>query len=145
MDVLESKELVRTFKKFISIYDKNHQFTATDLCNMHKEWLGSAYSWAGRYRQVNLTKGDFTFTAAHLVPGIFFCGTGRSQSELRTDGEDFRRSDRVDFTAARAAFPVEPFFVERKAPKADREIPSIADDVATLITILASRSAGSFK
>ena len=70
MDVIESKELVRTFKKFISIYDKNHQFTATDLCNMHKEWLGSAYSWAGRYRQVNLTKRDFTFAAAHLVPGL---------------------------------------------------------------------------
>ena len=70
MDILESKELVRTFKKFISTYDKNHQFTVTDLCIMHKEWFGSVYSWAGRYRQVNLTKGDFSFAAAHLLPGL---------------------------------------------------------------------------
>jgi hypothetical protein len=35
--------------------------------------------------------------------------------------------------------------VLRNVAKAEREIPSIADEVATFRTILASRSAGSFK
>jgi len=59
MDKAEGNELVRTFKKFISVYDENHRFNTADLCEMHKEWLGSIYEWAGKFRQVNLAKGDF--------------------------------------------------------------------------------------
>lgn len=70
MDVTESKELVRAFRKLIGVYDNQHQFTAADLCAMHREWFGSIYEWAGKYRQVNLTKGDFTFAAAHVIPGL---------------------------------------------------------------------------
>jgi len=70
MDTVEGKELVRTFKRLISVYDDNHRFNTADLCSMHKEWLGSIYGWAGKYRQVNLAKGDFTFAAAHLIPGL---------------------------------------------------------------------------
>jgi len=70
MDRAEGKELVRTFESLISGYDESHKFGVTDLCNMHKEWLGSIYGWAGKYRQVNLAKGDFTFAAAHLIPEL---------------------------------------------------------------------------
>jgi len=70
MDKVESQELVRTFGKLIGVYDSNHRFKAADLSNMHKEWLGSIYEWAGKYRQVNLAKGDFTFAAAHVIPGL---------------------------------------------------------------------------
>jgi len=70
MNKAEGSELLRTFKKFISVYDENHRFGTADICNMHKEWLGGIYDWAGRYRQVNLTKGGFTFAAAHLIPAL---------------------------------------------------------------------------
>ena len=35
---------------------------------MHKVWLGRIYEWAGDYRQVNLTKGSFSFAAARQIP-----------------------------------------------------------------------------
>ena len=31
---------------------------------MHKMWLGDIYDWAGSYRQVNLSKGDFPSASA---------------------------------------------------------------------------------
>ena len=37
---------------------------------MHRQWLKEIYSWAGRYRQVNMSKGGFPFAAAHLVPKL---------------------------------------------------------------------------
>ena len=70
MDKVESEKLVRTFTKLIGTHNKNHRFKAADLCAMHREWLGSIYEWAGKYRQVNLAKGDFTFAAAHVIPGL---------------------------------------------------------------------------
>ena len=70
MDKVEGRELVRTFTKLIGTYDNNHRFKAADLCAMHREWLGGIYEWAGKYRQVNLAKRDFTFAAAHAIPGL---------------------------------------------------------------------------
>ncbi len=38
-----------------------------DIRRIHKVWLGSIYSWAGKYRQVNVKKDQFPFaTAAHI-------------------------------------------------------------------------------
>src|SRR5574340_116189 len=54
MDTIESNELVRTFRKLLSVYDKDHRFTVADLRDMHREWLASIYQWSGNYRQVNL-------------------------------------------------------------------------------------------
>jgi cell filamentation protein len=34
---------------------------------MHERWLGGIYSWAGRYRTVNLEKDGFPFAAAYLI------------------------------------------------------------------------------
>ncbi len=70
MDTVESNELIRTFRKLLGVYDKNHRFTTADLCTMHREWLGGIYEWAGTYRQVNLAKGNFTFAAARMIPGL---------------------------------------------------------------------------
>jgi cell filamentation protein len=70
MNAVESAELIRTTEKLISVYDRNHRFKAEDLCNMHKEWLGCIYEWAGNYRRVNLAKGGFLFAAAHVIPKL---------------------------------------------------------------------------
>ncbi len=50
--------------------EMDQRLTATDLREWHGRWLGSVYAWAGKYRNVNLAKGDFMFAAAHLVPSL---------------------------------------------------------------------------
>ena len=54
------------FRKLVS---KNHRFTATDICNMHKVWLGKIYEWAGKYRSVDLIKG-IRFAHARHIPSL---------------------------------------------------------------------------
>jgi hypothetical protein len=88
---------------------------------------------------------EFRHAEGKEKTGIFWSGTTGFQSGLRADGEDFRRGDRDDRAVAKVMlFPI-CFFVVKKLLKADRETPSIADEVTTLLTIAASRSAGSFR
>ncbi|MFZ6007247.1 MAG: Fic/DOC family protein [Nitrospirota bacterium] len=68
MDEAESIALKAAIDNLIGIYDKDHRFTAADIRAMHKIWLGNIYEWAGEYRQVNVSKGDFHFAAAKQVP-----------------------------------------------------------------------------
>lgn len=70
MDRIEAKEHFRTMEEIISIYDRNYRFTATDICRIHRIWLEGIYEWAGKYRQVNLTKGDFPFAHAGHIPKL---------------------------------------------------------------------------
>ncbi len=70
MDELEAREQFRALNEFLKIYDRDHRFTAADICMMHENWLGSIYEWAGKYRQVNISKGDFTFAMARQVPTL---------------------------------------------------------------------------
>lgn len=44
--------------------------TAADLYEWHYRWLGRVYEWAGRYRSVNMSKAEFHFAAAHLIPRL---------------------------------------------------------------------------
>lgn len=43
--------------------------TADFIRAMHRDWLGAIYSWAGQYRTVDLSKGEFVWPPAYLVPG----------------------------------------------------------------------------
>ncbi len=70
MDRLEKQELLRTHEELIATYNKSHRFTASDICKIHKIWLGGIYEWAGKYRQVNISKRDFHFAAAAQVPKL---------------------------------------------------------------------------
>lgn len=70
LDRLEKQELIRTHEELIATYDKNHRFTAVDICEIHKIWLGRVYEWAGEYRQINISKGDFHFAAAAQIPKL---------------------------------------------------------------------------
>ena len=51
-------------------YDQDYQFTSAGICEMHKVWLGGIYEWAGKYRQVNISKGGFFFAAAKQIPQL---------------------------------------------------------------------------
>jgi cell filamentation protein len=70
MDQLEGREQVRALEDVAAFYDKDHRFTATDVCRIHQVWLGRIYSWAGRYRQVNVKKDEFPFAAAAQIPKL---------------------------------------------------------------------------
>ena len=67
MDEIEAREQYLALNKYLEIYARDHRFSAADICRMHKIWLGSIYEWAGKYRQVNISKSGFTFAMARHV------------------------------------------------------------------------------
>jgi cell filamentation protein len=70
MDQVEAQEQLRTLEELVGIYDQTHRFTAADVRRIHKMWLEPIYAWAGKYRRVNLSKGDFPFAAANQIPRL---------------------------------------------------------------------------
>ncbi len=70
MDDAEASALERTMAGLVGQYNEKLRFTAADIRAIHKSWLGEIYEWAGEYRQVNVSKGDFPFAAAARVPAL---------------------------------------------------------------------------
>ncbi len=70
MDDTEARALEKATDALIKMYDQTHRFTATDICEIHRIWLGEIYEWAGRYRQVNLSKDDIAFATAAYIPAL---------------------------------------------------------------------------
>lgn len=70
MDDAEARALERAMVALVGHYDEKHRFTASDIRHIHKRWLGEIYEWAGDYRQVNVSKGEFPFAAAARVPDL---------------------------------------------------------------------------
>lgn len=70
MDVVEANALIDAMDRLVRTYDADHRFTAGDVCEFHRVWLGGIYPWAGEYRQVNVSKGDFMFAAAGRIPAL---------------------------------------------------------------------------
>ncbi len=70
MNVVETTALASATEEFVHSFDAQHRFTADDIRDMHKRWLGNIYDWAGEYRQVNMGKGGFQFAASHLIPKL---------------------------------------------------------------------------
>jgi len=70
MDAAEAKALKRAVDELVRTYDRDNRFTAADICNIHRTWLGGIYAWAGRYRQVNISKSDIYFAAGDQIPSL---------------------------------------------------------------------------
>jgi cell filamentation protein len=70
MDRVEAREQLRALDELVEMYGPSYHFTAADICKIHRIWLGPIYPWAGRYRQVNLSKGQFPFAAADHIPKL---------------------------------------------------------------------------
>ncbi|MBI5213468.1 MAG: Fic family protein [Nitrospirae bacterium] len=70
MNNAEAVALKEATDKLVKKFDKHHRFTAADICGFHKIWLDGIYSWAGKYRQVNVSKEDFPFAAAIHIPSL---------------------------------------------------------------------------
>jgi len=70
MDAAEANALIDAVDRLVRSYDEEHRFTANDICELHRVWLGGIYAWAGEYRQVNVSKGNFMFAAAGRIPAL---------------------------------------------------------------------------
>jgi len=70
MDALEGSAQARAMERLFGHFDVSHRFSAADIREIHKTWLGRLYPWAGKYRQLNVSKGDFPFAAAAQVPRL---------------------------------------------------------------------------
>ena len=70
MQQAETDALVAVTHWAVARFDIAHRFTAEDLCELHRQWLGGIYEWAGLYRSVNMAKGGFMFAAAPQVPRL---------------------------------------------------------------------------
>jgi len=70
MDRVEQREQIRALENLLWQYGPDQRFTADDVCWIHKAWLEPIYSWAGKYRKVNLSKGNFPFAVAQQVPRL---------------------------------------------------------------------------
>ncbi len=70
IDKVEKQEQIRTLEELSGMFDEEYRFKSADICKIHKVWLGNIYKWAGKYRQVNVSKGDFHFAAAAQVPKL---------------------------------------------------------------------------
>jgi len=70
MDEREATKLVDATDWAIRHVTADQRFTAADICQWHKQWLGEVYPWAGEYRQVNISKGNFVFAMAAQVPRL---------------------------------------------------------------------------
>ncbi len=67
IDQAEYEALFAVQEKYFSIITNETRFTANLLCDMHRDWLGHIYPWAGNYRSVDMSKGNFTWPPAFRV------------------------------------------------------------------------------
>lgn len=70
METLEFDLLAVLEHELLQEVETDLMITARDLCEWHRRWLGNVYEWAGAYRTVNMTKGNFLFAASHLIPEL---------------------------------------------------------------------------
>lgn len=66
----ESQALEIAQEAALERYGPDHRFSARDVCELHRLWLGPIYSWAGEYRMINIGKGGFQFAHAPLIPRL---------------------------------------------------------------------------
>jgi len=70
MDDIELDLLDRLYGDVIGSVAPNQRLTIADIREWHRRWLGNVYAWAGEYRTLNMSKGDFAFAASGQVPRL---------------------------------------------------------------------------
>ncbi len=70
MDDTELRLLDCLYEDVLCSVEAGQRLTVADICEWHRRWLGNVYPWAGMYRTVNLSKGNFMFAAGGQVPRL---------------------------------------------------------------------------
>ena len=63
----EFEALLRVQEAYSHIITADTRFTSALLRQMHRDWLGEIYEWAGTYRTVEMSKGGFAWPPALRV------------------------------------------------------------------------------
>jgi cell filamentation protein len=67
LDLAEAQALARAQETYYARLTARTRFTGALIRQMHQDWLGSIYAWAGEYRQVELEKDGFRWPPAERV------------------------------------------------------------------------------
>lgn len=69
MDEAEALALERVQSEYFTgeRISKDTRFTALLIKQMHSDWLGGIYEWAGCYRTVDMSRDGFQFPPAYLI------------------------------------------------------------------------------
>ncbi len=70
MGLAETSALWLVQEQLIGEVSADQPFTTADLCRIHRQWLGGLYVWAGKPRNVNISKGNFAFATAQVIPAL---------------------------------------------------------------------------
>ena len=70
MEIVETEQLWRAQEHLLNVIEEDQRFTAHDIFDMHRIWLGAVYEWAGQERRVNVSKDGFPFAMAHTITGL---------------------------------------------------------------------------
>lgn len=92
LGIAETEALWRVQEKLIGEVTSDQSFREEDICEIHRQWLGDIYPWAGIPRQVNIAKGGFQFAMAHAIP-LLLSGFERRQLRKYTPCQFEKRAD----------------------------------------------------
>jgi len=70
IDRVETELLFVLTNQLMDEFDQDRCFSTDDLLKIHSRWLGTLYEWAGTYRQVLMSKGNFMFAAPSHIPQL---------------------------------------------------------------------------
>lgn len=63
MDDVEAILLAKLYEKIFVGNNVELTLTFTGIADLHRQWLGNVYEWAGMVRNVDMGKGGFQFTS----------------------------------------------------------------------------------
>lgn len=70
IDRVETELLFVLTDQLVDEFGRDRCFSVNDLLKIHYRWLGTLYVWAGTYRQVLMSKGNFMFAAPAHIPQL---------------------------------------------------------------------------
>jgi len=70
LEIAETAELWLVQETLFGEVSRDQSFTVEDICQMHRQWLGRIYAWAGWPRNVNISKDGFDFAMARVIPTL---------------------------------------------------------------------------
>lgn len=68
MELEETLAYKRMIEASLDSFESDQKLSITDINDLHFQWLGSIYEFAGQYRKVNVSKDGFAFCAAAYIP-----------------------------------------------------------------------------
>ena len=90
---IENNLLFQAYETFSSQLTEQTLFDETYFINLHKKTFESLYEFAGKYRTVNMSKGDSQFCLAQYIPSE----STRIFAELKNDAYLLTCKDKKEF------------------------------------------------